>query len=259
MNETRDKKMIQSIVRASDILNLFLIDNKTMGIGEFAKALDLPKTTIQGIVNTLTALEYLERDPVTSRYRLGPMLFQLGTKYSMNMNLVSTARVWMERICFQFGIPINVGTMLSDRVTILFRVEPDNNFIAYPDAGFNIAAHTSCIGKIMLAFMEEKRRKSILKNYEFSPWTTNSIQNIEQFEIELANIRENGVAFDNEENIRGLSGIGGPLRNYTGNVFAAFVVSGDTSRINEKRDEITKAVRYTSELVSTQLGYETKK
>lgn len=256
MNEAKDKKMIQSIVRAADVLNLFLLENKTMGIGEFSQALNLPKTTIQGIVNTLTALEYLERDPLTSRYRLGPMLFQLGSRYSMNMNLVSTARVWMERLCFQFGIPINVGTMLSNKVIILFRVEPDNNFIAYPDAGLSIAAHTSCIGKIMLAFMEGKRRDSILRNYEFSKWTVNSISDSKLFEAELAAVRENGIAFDNEENVRGLSGIGGALRNHTGNVFAAFVVTGETEMVNLKRDEIIRAVKYTSELVSQQLGYQ---
>ncbi len=259
MKDKKDKKLIQSLVRASDILNLFLDENKTMGIGEFAQALKLPKTTIQGLVNTLTALEYLERDPLTSRYRLGPMLFQLGSRYSMNMNLVATARVWMERLCFQFGIPINFGTMLSDRVVILFRIEPDNNFIAYPDAGLVIAAHTSCIGKIMLAFMEDKRRTSILKNYEFSKWTQNSISDVTRFETELVSVRENGIAFDNEENIRGLSGIGGPIRNHTGNVFAAFVVTGDTAKINEKRDEIIRAVRYTAEYVSAQLGYKSGK
>nr|HPO47215.1 helix-turn-helix domain-containing protein [Spirochaetota bacterium] len=74
----KQKRLIQSIKRASDILGIFIQEKRTMGITDFAARLNLPKTTISSIVQTLEALKFLEKDHITSKYRLGPALFQLG-------------------------------------------------------------------------------------------------------------------------------------------------------------------------------------
>ncbi len=66
------------------------------------------------------------------------------------------------------------------------------------------------------------------------------------------------MSFDNQENINGLAGIGGPIRNHTGNVIAAFAITGNAKNILANREEMVKAVKYTSDEISAQLGYKTK-
>ncbi|MCP4137611.1 MAG: IclR family transcriptional regulator [bacterium] len=249
------KRLIQSIERAADILALFVTEKRALGIAEFAQELSLPKTTIQGIVNTLVARDYLERDPVTSKYRLGPMLFQLGMKYATNMDLVTITRVWMERLCFQFREPVNGGMLVGDKVVVVLRTEPDNKFMVFPQAGSVIPTHSSCIGKVLFAYMEPEKRDRLLENYIFESLTPNSITNREDFEKEIAEVKKTGVAFDREENLVGLGGIGGPFFNHTGEVIAAFALTGNAKHINEKREEIVNAVVYTSTVVSSQLGF----
>jgi len=263
MTEKVEKKsevrLIQSIQRATDILEFFAEMNTPLGISDFAKKLSLPKTTIQGIVTTLVELRYLEKDQHSAKYKLGPKLFQLGLSYATNMDLIKFAKVWMERMCFQFREPVNVGMLVGSKVLIIFRVEPEQRFMTFPQTGAVIPAHTTVIGKLLFAHMKESKREEVLRDYPFQKLTENSITSREEFDKELEKVREEGVAFDNEENIIGLAGIGAPIYNYSGQVIAAFVLSGNAEKINNSRNQIVNEVRITSRDVSEQLGYAGKK
>lgn len=249
------KRRIQSVQRAGEILSLFVNEKKPLGITEFARHLGLPKTTVQGIVLTLLDMNFLERDPVTSKYRLGPMLFQLGMKYATNMDLVNIARVWMERLCFQFREPVNLGMLVGNHIVVLLRIEPENKFMAMPQAGSVIPAHTTSIGKIIYASLSEEHRNELLKDYSFTPMTDNSITRRDDFLAELREVKEKGISYDREENVVGLAGIGGPIYNYDGQVFAAIALTGNAENIISRQEDIINGLLYTCRMISEQLGY----
>ena len=73
---------IQSIVRASDILSLFSIENPVWGTNEIARALEIPKTTISSLVRTLAEIGLLQKDPQTRKYQLGIRAFEIGANFS---------------------------------------------------------------------------------------------------------------------------------------------------------------------------------
>ncbi|MCX8123040.1 MAG: IclR family transcriptional regulator [Spirochaetes bacterium] len=248
-------KLIQSITKAHDILSMFVNDKRPLGISDFSRRLSLPKTTVQGIVNTLCHLGYLEKDHHSGKYRLGPYVFQLGMKYATNLDLVSIGRVWAERLCFQFRQPVNIGMLVGDKVVVVLRVEPENRFMSYPQAGSVIPTHTTCIGKLLCAYMDKKRLDEILASYEFQPLTKNSITTAQEFLQELEKVRSMGISFDNQESVMGLAGIGGPIFNYTGQIIAAFAITGDAEFILHHKQDIIQAVRDTSLQLSVQLGY----
>lgn len=248
------KRLIQSIKRASDILALFIDEKKSLGITEFSKRLGLAKTTIASIVATLEAIGYLEKDPFTSKYRLGPQLFQLGMKCATNMDLVTIGRAWMERLCFQFMEPVNLGMLVGDKVTIVMRIEPENRYMVFPQAGSVIPMHSTCIGKMLIAHMDSAKRDLLLADHRFEKLTPNTITTRKRFLKELELVRTSGVSFDNQESINGLAGIGGPIFNHTGVIIAAFAITGNPDNIAKRRKDIIEAVKFTSQQVSIQLG-----
>ena len=246
---------ILSIKKAVDILRLFINERKSLGITEFAEKLDLPKTTVMGITKTLTAVKFLEKDPLNGKYRLGPMLFQLGLMYVTNTDIISIARVWMERLSLKFQLTVNAGLMVGDTVLIVFSAEPDNEFTTFPKSGTVIPAHTTCIGKVLLANIKPERLKSILEKYQFTQLTKNSIITKEDFLREIERVRLEGISFDNEENFIGMAGIGAPIFNHTGKVVAAFAITGNAEVINARRQEIIEEVKTSSREVSRHMGY----
>jgi IclR family transcriptional regulator, KDG regulon repressor len=251
----KQKRMIQSIKKASDILSLFNAEKRPIGITDFTNRLGLPKATIATIVGTLEAIGYLEKDAFTNKYRLGPKFLQLGLKCAASMDLVTIARAWMERLSFQFMEPINVGMLVGNNATIIMRIEPENRYMVFPQAGSTIPLHSTCIGKVLLAYMNKSQRDLILKNYAFLQLTPNTITSRDRFLKELVKVKRTGVSFDHQESINGLAGIGGPIFNHVGAVIAAFAISGNPETIKRQNRKIIKAIKFTTCQVSTQLGY----
>ncbi len=249
------KRLIQSIKKASAILALFSNDKKPLGITDLTRRLNLPKATIATIVATLEAIGYLEKDPFSTKYRFGPQLVQLGIRCVASLDLITIARAWMERFSFQFMEPINLGMLVGDSVTIIMRVEPENRYMTFPLSGSTVPLHTTCIGKAILAYMDRAKRNQLLENYMFIQLTPNTITTKVKFLQELAQVKKTGVSFDRQESITGLAGIGGPIFNHAGVVIAAFAVSGNAERINQLSKEIVEAVKFTTQQVSSMLGY----
>jgi IclR family transcriptional regulator, KDG regulon repressor len=246
---------IQSLKKAAGILNLFTQESKTFGITDIAKMLSLPKPTVQSLVRTLEEIGYLEKDPLSSKYMLGPALFQLGMKFIANMDLAVLAREWMERLCSQFNEAVQVGMMVGNKVVIVLRTDPATKYMVFPQPGSVIPFHTSGIGKVLLAFMEAEKRVEILRDFPFPKLTENSIDNRNDFSAELDRIRADGIGFDRQESATGLSCVSVPVFNNKGKCLAAFSVSGNAHTIEKNREEIINAVRYVSFQISSKLGY----
>jgi IclR family KDG regulon transcriptional repressor len=250
-----EKRLIGSIKKASELLGLIAEEKRPLGITDLARLTRWPKATIATIVATLEAVGYLEKDAFSPKYRLGPRLFQLGLKCMAGLDLVTMARAWMERFSFQFMEPINLGMRVGDSVTIIMRIEPENRYMVFPQAGSTIPLHSTCIGKVLLAYMDRTERERLLEKYPFVALTPNTITSRAAFLKELARVKKTGVSFDRQESINGLAGIGGPIFNHAGAVVAGFAISGNAARIEEAAPEIIETVKFTTQQVSAQLGY----
>ena len=69
---------IQSIARAAAVLRALERSPSGMSLGEIAAALDLPRSTIQRIVDALKDEGFLIRASPRGGVRLGPMLLRLA-------------------------------------------------------------------------------------------------------------------------------------------------------------------------------------
>jgi IclR family KDG regulon transcriptional repressor len=63
--------MIQSVYRATQIINLFSYSKPTFVIPEISRVLNLSKGTGQALVGTLTHEGFLQQDEETRKYRPG--------------------------------------------------------------------------------------------------------------------------------------------------------------------------------------------
>lgn len=253
--ERNMSKTVNSLVKAVNILKLYLDEDKSLGITEFSRALDIPKPTVQNIVSTLHENGLLEKDPMSQKYRLGPVLFQLGMQYANSMDLTMIARVWLEKLCNQYGEMAQAGIVMGERIVIVMKVEPDVNYMVFPQTGTVVPPHTSAIGKILLSGMNSKMRDVILENYSFTKFTDKTIDNREDFLKELNIVRSEGIAFDSEESINGLSCIAGPIYNNKNECMAAISLSGNSFKMESRREEIVNAVKYICYRISEQMGY----
>ena len=76
-------RLVPSIKRAFDVLDLVRRAGRPLSVPEIVKSLGFPRTTAHEIVNTLLEGDYLCRDENNpNRFSLGFGLFELGSAYS---------------------------------------------------------------------------------------------------------------------------------------------------------------------------------
>ena len=127
-----------------------------------------------------------ERDPQAGRYRLGPMLFQLGMTYATNLDLVTITRGWTERLCFQFREPVNCGMLVGNKVVVVLRVEPENRFMVFPQSGTSSRRIRPASEKYCSRSWMEKKGRDPERIYLSTPLRKTPSPNRKRFDEELA-------------------------------------------------------------------------
>ena len=77
---------VKSLQKALEILNLFT-EKPVLGVTEVSEYFGLYKSTVHNILSTLKAMEYLEQDEETGKYRLGIQIFNLKIEINIKYNV----------------------------------------------------------------------------------------------------------------------------------------------------------------------------
>jgi len=248
-------RIIQSVERAIKAILLFLENDEDLAIKDFSKLLDLPKPTIHSIVNTLTVYNVLEQNSENSKYHLGPVLFRLGLQYARNSDFLSATRVWIERLAYKYGKTVNVCMLIAGKMVVVYKFDPIDPVISYPNVGATVPIHYTANGKVLLAHADDATRDKILKTYIFQKLTEYTITNRADYEKELETVKEEGIAYSRQESSIGISTISGPIFNHNGLVIASFSIVSTTKEMEDKEANIAQEVKITSSSISKQLGY----
>jgi IclR family acetate operon transcriptional repressor len=118
-------------------------------------------------------------------------------------------------------------------------------------------AHSSALGKVLLAFAPEGKRVEIFKQKGLPKLTEKTIANLNRLQAHLKRVRSEGCAVDDEENEKGIRCVTAPVKDHTGEFIAAISISGPTVRMTIERidNELTQHVVTTAGRISQKLGY----
>jgi len=109
----------------------------------------------------------------------------------------------------------------------------------------------------VLAHLPEARVDDIVERHGLPVLTENTITDCQALREELAEIRETGIAFDDEERLDGLRSVGAAITSEDGDVLGAVSVAGPTSRLREERfrEELPAVVRSAVNVIDLNVTY----
>lgn len=246
----------QTIERAALILACFSAEAPHLTLAELAGKLGLNQSTAYRYVATLQAAGLLERDPRRGGYRLGLRVIELSN-IALNHNEVRKhALEEMDRLRDDLNLLVSLGVLFEADVLHIAHSVPAHWPPWYTTVGRRAVAHCTSLGKVLLAARPWPEVTGLIDRHGWRPYTPNSIQDAGRLERELAGVRGQGFAIDNEERNLGTACVGAPVRDYTGQVIAALSVSGKTERVTpEFRARAIPRIREAADRVSFQLGH----
>lgn len=250
---------VKSLIKALRILDALGDCPSGLGITELSDVLKAPKSTVHRLIATLEAVGYSVFDPPTSKYMLGTKLASLGERLNHQSSLLTFGVPALERLTRECGEASHLAIMEGTEVVYISREESKESMRISFAMGHRAPAYCTALGKAFLAGLSETEIRMMYANVRRLERLTPQTQTkLPQILAELAAVRKEGIAYDNEEYMPGLRCMAAPIKDFSSRTIAAMSLSMFKHKMTAARRAFFKAAlfRVSSEL-SEKMGYST--
>jgi len=247
-------RTVDAVQTSCDIVDA-LKELNGAGISELARYLDLSKGTVHSHISTLKQNEYVIKDG--DEYRLSLRFLDLSEHVLARMNIQGVVKEGLRELAEDTGEIAQFAVEEHDRAVYVRKVRGEKAVQTASHIGTREYLHCISLGKVLLAHMPRSRVEQVIERHGLPKKTENTITDPDALFQELEVVREQGHAFDDEENIHGLRCVAAPALDGNGNIIGTVSVSGPASRLTgEKfRTELPEKVKRTSNIIEINLQY----
>lgn len=220
---------IQVISRAAAILRALAGQPDGLSLGQIARRVELPRSTVQRIVAALREERLVS---VGEGVRLGPTLALLAA--AAQTDLVSVAQPHLEALSRRVQETVNLSLLQGERAVCVARSLADQELSVRGSVGDAFPLHCTAHGKALLARMTDEDVARLV-GARLVPLTARTVRSLPALLEELRAVRERGVAFGLEEHAEGICAVGTALRLEGGPRYT-LSIPVPTSRFELRRD-----------------------
>jgi DNA-binding IclR family transcriptional regulator len=201
---------VQSVARALELLDV-LQGQEYVTIAELADLHGVHRATTLRLLQTLEKFGYVTRGRTRGEFQLGMKLYELGSIFSDRFELLKAARPMMRHLAAQTGETIDLA--LYDRGEILLiesmATRPTSRVGSL--VGRRAVATCTTTGKLYFASLPKHEMERELDIRGLPRIGPKSITNRDQFLAEIATVKVNGYAVNDEETDANVRFVGVPI------------------------------------------------
>ena len=246
---------IKSVEKAIDILSCFTIESPSLTVTEISIATGFNQSTVSRILATLEKKRCMERNPHGGKYRLGIKFHQWKSILSQETSLADLARPAMEKLRDLCGEEVSLYVLGEGNRICVEAVKSHHGVAKVTQVGKVYPLHCGASGKVLLAYLPEKIRHSIISGRPLEKYTSKTITDPEELEADLEKIRRDGYAVSLEEREKGTYSVVTPVMANREKIIASLSISGPIFRLSdEQREKNIKAALDAAAEISMTLG-----
>ena len=227
-----EKYLVKSLLKAIDVLECFSDLHPELGVSEIAKMLELQKSTVFNILNTLEHRGYVDQSPQTGKYHLGLRVLHMSYIVNHHMGLREMFLPYLAQIAQATDEICYFGILDQREVLYIDSAYPHHATQTRNILGERAPLYCTGLGKAMLAHMPEPEAAAVLAG-PFNSFTNYTLTDPAALRGQIARIREQGYAVDDMEHELGIRCVAAPVFRADGSVFAAVSVSGPSMRFDQ--------------------------
>jgi len=221
---------IDVLTRALDVLDHLGGAAGPQSLSQISAALELDRTRVFRILETLRERGYVARTDPAKTYALGPAVLGLKTQAIAAMSVPEIALPHMRALSMRLQDSISLGVLEGAYVRYVARAPFRRIISTEIDIGTALPAHATSMGKLLLAQLPEDDVRAVYRDGPPQRFTPRTITDVDELVAHLRAIRERDVAVVEEELELGLWGIAVPVRDGSGTVLAALSASVPLAR-----------------------------
>ncbi len=246
------KPAIQVIERMFSLLDELAAHADPVSLKLLSDRTGLHPSTAHRILNDLAIGGYVDR-PEAGSYRLGMRLLELGNLVKTRLDVRDAAIGPMRELHKLTHQPVNLSVRQGDEIVYIERTYSERSGMQVVRAvGGRAPLHLTSVGKLFLAQEDPQRLRAYAARTGLSGHTRNSITDLARLERELALVRQNRLARDDEELELGVRCLAAGIHDDQGRLVAGLSISAPADRLEESWAD---RVRDTAALISDALGH----
>jgi DNA-binding IclR family transcriptional regulator len=225
---------VRVLHKTLDILEILKERESGYSLADLTRSVALPKATVYRILATLEKRGYLDRSQ-NNGYRLAAKMFDLQRQDSLEQTLSRAAQPVIERLVEAYKETVNLGMLNAGEVVVINTVESPLGVRMSSKIGNRRYLHSTAIGKCFLAGLPDKDVARLIRLKGLPRLTANTLVTKPALAAELARVRKQGYAIDDQENELDGRCIGAPVHAADGRVLAAVSISSPVFRMDSQR------------------------
>jgi DNA-binding IclR family transcriptional regulator len=246
---------VKALRHGLEILRMISDDHPVISVSEMARKIGVHRSSASRLAATLHTMGFLTRAGEAGQYRLGPELIRLGRLAARDIDLAEQALGPLRRLVEQTGETGHIGMLDGTEAVTIAVVDGWQTVRMHSHVNKRSPASCSSLGKSLLSGFPDERVREIFHGHELPARTPASITTLPGLLHELAQIRDQGYACDNEELEAGLRCVAAPIRDADGAVVASLGVSGPAARFTpEVLTGLSAAVRQAAAEATIAIG-----
>jgi DNA-binding IclR family transcriptional regulator len=225
---------IQVIARAANILRALEDEPAGLSLGEIARKVSLPRSTVQRIVAALADEQLVIAATPTSRVKLGPTLVRLATSANVDIGQIITPSI--QQLSRELRETVDASILKGDSAVFIDQALGSHRLRAVSAIGESFPLHCTANGKALLATLSPDELDQVLSR-PLKEFTDKTITDPEKIAKEVRRARRSCLAFDIEEHTEGICAIGTFFLDPLGRAFA-LSIPVPTARFKRVRKEL---------------------
>lgn len=239
-----EKYNVPSVETAARILFFLRENDAGATFSHICRSIGVPKSTGFNILKTLQEVNFVEYDPETRHYNLGWALIELGGCAANRLGHLTVVRSYLKPFVRESNLSAFVMQRLGDRYVIVDRIDAPSGVRIAASVGESHPLWYGAQGKVFLAFAGEEQIERFVTREDLRSYTPNTITDPQCFKEQLAEIRERGWAYSDEEYVPGVRAVAAPVFDSQREMVVVISAMSFTSVFTSDRvDELGEQIR----------------
>lgn len=247
---------VKSALRVLLIVELLTKFHRGLTFAEMHELLDVPKSSLYGLLRTMTARGHLIVEERTRAYRLGVRFWEAGQAFLKSCDLTAISQPYLQAAREGLDETVQLAVLDGLENVYIAKVEADQRLKLVSEVGSRLPAHATGLGKALLAGLDDAELAVRLRGARLERFTPRTIIDKRRLLQVLDEIRRVGYAQDDGEYTLGVSCVAVPVRDHEGKVVASMSASVPEVRMDEAmRGRIIDVLVRQAGLLSGAMGY----
>ncbi|GGK02476.1 IclR family transcriptional regulator [Lentibacillus kapialis] len=231
----KKKYWVPAIERADIIVTMIAKEPRQLKLIDISNKSNINKSSLFSILTTLEELGWVYKEN-DQTYSLGPKLGFLSAQYIQQFDLTRLFNREAEKTIKKVEETIQLSILEGNEIIYIAKKEGYSRVRIVSEPGMRLPAHATAMGKTMLSTFSRNELYEMYKVNGFDKITDNTVDNLDDLQKQLNDLRNKGYIIENQEAVKGFTCIAAPVWNERNDIIAAVSFTMPLDNWDEKSE-----------------------